>query len=111
MDADASGDGLPEPDQPALRAGLEAGKSPVQLLSSASKDYVGNLVPAFAPAAVPPAGVDQPESSMRTAFTGTYSGHFDAIGKRHCIYQTPLGPFMVPIPAGMSCPPTWVYPS
>jgi hypothetical protein len=47
---------------PALNAGLKSGKSAMQLLSAASSDYLGKLVPAFTPAAAQSAA-DQPDAA------------------------------------------------
>ena len=51
---------------PALKAGLAAGKSPTQLLSAASADYLGTLIPAFTPPAAP-AAADQPGQNAPAA--------------------------------------------
>jgi hypothetical protein len=40
---------------PALEAGLESGKTAAELLTPASPDYLGTLIPAFAPRPAPPA--------------------------------------------------------
>jgi hypothetical protein len=63
---------------PALDQGLKSGKSAMQLLSAAGSDYLGKLIPAFAPPPAPPAS-DQPDAAATSA--GSAAKAAVAVGK------------------------------
>lgn len=59
--------------------------------------------PSGGPPSTPIPAANTPQ---QICLAGTILGSYDALGKKNCVYKTPIGPFEVQIPLTQTCPDT-----